>query len=266
MYVGRTILAVVMTALWAAAAAAGGARGAAEADSFIKGRLAPPDRGGGAAKIKRVVALDRKVTQKLTAKTVKINEFNGRLDRTTGEFSIGPLPARTYDVFVELEDGKLEGVDIRPVEEYEKQLRDKDRAKITELVLRMKTWSNHKRVLAIGGNSRHATALVELLRTEKTSFHSKKKEPFVVWRVELWHYVKLYGTWRREDDPKILRRFLINTSDFAKWTWNFEPALGGIDLKRGETKRLDFTLPAKFTVKMGRVNGDSGVDENWRAK
>jgi len=254
---------ILASSLGAALAAASLRADSAEGDCFIRGKLTPPAR---VAKVRRVLALDRKVTQRITAKTVKMNEFAGKIDKATGEFAIGPLPARTYDIFVELEDGKLEGADLRPAEEYEKELRDKDREKITELVLRMKTWSNHKRVLEIGGNGKYATALVELLRTEKTSYHGKKKEPFVVWRVELWHYVKLYGTWRREDDPKILRRFMIDTKDFAKWTWNFEPPLGGIDLKPGETKRVELALPVKFTIKMGRVNGQSGADENWGTK
>ena len=59
---------------------------------------------------------------------------------------------------------------------------------------------------------------------------------------------------------------MIDTKDFAKWTWNFEPPLGGIDLKPGETKRVELALPVKFTIKMGRVNGQSGADENWGTK
>ena len=90
------------------------------------------------------------------------------------------------------------------------------------------------------------------------SYDGERGAPFVVWRAELWHYIKLYGTWRREDDPKVLRRFMIDRTDFSRWTWNFEPGLGGIDLGRAETRRIEFELPEGFTAAKGRLNGLGG--------
>ena len=240
----------IATACAVAAAGEGGEGG------FIKGKLSPPERAAGVVK---VIALDRKVKQKLTAKTVKMKEFPAKYNAATGEFEAGPLPAGTYDLYLELGGGKLEGADMRAWDERDlsKKLTGKDRAAIIKMVARMKTWANERRVFTIDGNGKCATALVELLRTDKTSFDKKAKEPFVVWRVELWYYRKLYGTWRREDDAKVLRRFMIGLDDWKKWTWTFEPALGGIDVKAGETRRFEFDLPDGFRVGMGRVGGKS---------
>ncbi len=247
----RSATAVLMVAAAACAAAGEGGGG-----GFIRGKLSPPERAVGVVK---VIALDRNVKQKLTAKTVKMKEFPAKYDAATGEFEAGPLPPGTYDLYVELAAGKLEGADMRAWDERDlaKKLTGKDRKTIVAMVARMKTWANERRVFAVGGNGKCATALVELLRTGKTSFDKKAREPFVVWRVELWFYRKLYGTWRREDDAKVLRRFMVGLDDWKKWTWNFEPALGGIDVKAGETKRFEFELPDALDVNMGRVRGAS---------
>ncbi len=243
-----------VTAALAIAAACVAARGGE--GGFIKGKLSPPERAVGVVK---VVALDRNVKQKLTAKTVKINEFPAKYDPATGEFETGALPAGTYDLCVELSSGKLEGVDLRAWDERDlsKALTTKDRKAIVDMVGHMKTWANERRVFAVGGNGKCATALVELLRIGNTSFDKKAKKPFVVWRVELWFYRKLYGTWRREDNAKVLRRFMIDLDNWKKWTWTFEPALGGIDVSPGATRRIELTLPEAFGVGMGRVAGKS---------
>jgi hypothetical protein len=221
----------------------------------IRLKLGPPER---AARVKRVLAVDRNVTQRIIDKTVRVKEFELRSTRSPGEYERAALPPGTYDVVVELEGGVIEGVELKAALGPGGQLAVDDRAKIAEMVAQMKTWENEKRVLAMTGGGDSAMVLVELLRTEPTSYDREATEPFVVWRLELWRYVKLYGTWRREDDPKVLRRYMIGKSAFAGWTWNYESALGGITVAAGEAKTVEFVIPEAFSPEKGRVRGKVG--------
>ncbi len=200
------------------------------------------------APVVRAAALDRSVPQKIADKEVRIREYAGTIAGRT--YAIPDLPPRTYDLYFETADGvRYEGVDLR-VEGSEKKLKERDRKAISGRVLRMKTWSNKKRVLRIEGNGEHAKALVELMRTNPTSYDGKFGGTPVVWRVEIWYYHKLFGTWRREE-WKVLRRFLGTPEQAKEWKWVFLPELGGVEVKEAELRR-DVTLPAP-SLSLGRM-------------
>ena len=199
-------------------------------------------------RVVRVAALDRSVPQKIVDREVRIRVYEGEVAGRT--YSVADLPGGTYDLYFETADGtRYEGADLR-VEGSSKKLREKDRKAVAERVLWMKTWSNKKRVLRIEGNGEHAKALVELMRTRPTSYDGRFGGTPVVWRVEIWYYRKLFGTWRREE-PKVLRRFLRSPDEASKWRWAFLPELGGVDVREGEVRR-DVRLPAP-AASLGRM-------------
>ena len=199
-------------------------------------------------RVAKVAALDRSLPQKIADKEVRIRAHQGKVAGRT--YSIPDLPPGSYDLYFETADGtRYEGVDLR-VEDSSKKLKEKDRKSITDRVLRMKTWSNKKRVLRIEGNGEHAKALVELMRTRPTSYDGRFGGTPVVWRVEIWYYHKLFGTWRREE-WKVLRRFLRAAEEASRWKWVFLPELGGVDVREGEVRR-DVKLPAP-AVSLGRM-------------
>ena len=210
--------------------------------------LAPPER---AREVVKVLALDRNVPQKMTGKTVDIRQVAGeRAAGRPGRWVVEGLAPGSYDLYVETKKGKFEGYALRPEEDSDRKVTAKDRGKIAEIFKGIKTFEEHKRILDLGGNGRQAVALVELLRTGKTSY-AKKLPGAVIWRVEYWQFNKLYGVWRK-GDYQVLRRFITTKDEFAKWDWNFVPELGGIDLKPGETRKLKWTVPAKFDPAKGR--------------
>ena len=202
------------------------------------------------ARVVRAVALDRSLPQKIADKEVRIREYEGEVAGRT--YSIAGLPRGVYDLYFETADGvRYEGVDLS-VEESAKKLKEKDRRAIAGRVLRMKTWSNKKRVLRIEGNGEHAKALLELMRTTPTSFDGRFGGTPVVWRVEIWYYHKLFGTWRREE-WKVLRRFMRTPEEASKWKWVFLPELGGVEVK-GEVRK-DVALPAP-APSLGRIGAE----------
>jgi len=215
----------------------------------VEVELAPPER---AAEVLRVQALDRSLPQKLIDKEVRIRTVEAKpVEGASGKWRIENLAPGAYDLLVATRAGRFEGYALKPDEKSDEPLTAEDREKITEITNGIKTYEDEKRILDMGGNGKKALALVELIRRGPTS----DKPGIVTWRVELWRFEKLYGVWRR-GDPKVLRRFRIDTAkEFAAWNWNFIPALGGLTVKAGEKRELKWTIPEKFDPARGRAAG-----------
>jgi hypothetical protein len=222
--------------------------GAAE-PARVTVEISPPER---AAEVVKVQALDRNLPQKMVDKEVRIRTVEAKpVEGTPGKWLIEGLAPGLYDLCVETKKGKFEGCSLRPDEQSDEALTAEDREKITGIADGIKTYEDEKRILDIGGNGKKAVALVELIRRGPTS----DKPGIVTWRVELWRFEKLYGVWRR-GDPKVLRRFRIETArEFAAWNWSFVPELGGLELKAGEQRELKWNVPDKFDPARGRAAG-----------
>jgi hypothetical protein len=208
----------------------------------------PAERAG---EVVRVVALDRNVPQAMTGKTVKIREVAGRAaEGRPGVWLVGPLKPGRYDLEVHTRTGRFEGYALRPEERSDQELTDNDRARISEIFENLKTFENRKRILDLGGNGRQAVALVELLRTEKTTYEGRAPDA-VIWRVECWRFDKLYGAWTKGAGAQVLRRFMVPRKEFETWNWSFVPELGGLDMTAAENRRLQWKLPERFDPARG---------------
>jgi hypothetical protein len=205
----------------------------------------------------KVSAVDRDVKQEAVGKEVKVREIVGRILRGGAGYVIEATPG-TYDLHVELKgsprlgdapsDGRIiEGADLRGPERSEKPepLKTRDRDRITDVAKKMRTWSDEKHVLAIEGAAGRAKALVKLVRTEPTSYDGEFGEPIAVVRWEIWNFRKYTGSWRREPKAKVLRRFLFPKRKLAELRWEFDPALGGVDIRPGEATRRDLDFRPK---------------------
>ena len=65
-------------------------------------------------------------------------------------------------------------------------------------------------------------------------------------RHEVWQYSYRYGAWSKEKSTKALDRILLRRDEFRRWTWVWEPRLGGIEIPQSKTVRLSFELPSRF--------------------
>ena len=90
-----------------------------------------------------------------------------------------------------------------------------------------------------------------VLRKEK--FYAEKGDQ-VIWRVESWPFVWMRDVWHKpRKGLRVWQRLRISAAEFARMGHVFDPALGGIEVKAGETTTLDYTLPAKLPASLGKT-------------
>ncbi len=149
------------------------------------------------------------------------------------------LPQGVYDVVLLTNRGRVEGVNLKAegVADDAPELKKKDVAEIRRLVTGMTSFSDRRRILFLRGRGTEARVLVEELTTRKTTLPSG--QPFVVWRVEVWHYRKEFGAWDRYDWGVIARE-RPSVKSFESTTWVFAPELGGLRLS-AETPGVELT-------------------------
>jgi hypothetical protein len=232
---GRTAAAGVL----AASAATASAAEPPSPTGRVEGGVSPK---GAAA---RVVLVDRNVPQKPTAPEVVVREFAARVSADGSRYE-ADVPPGTYDLHVETKDGrKLEGADLRTGLEGDpdaKPLAEKDLAAIRARVAAMKTWADSREVLAVEGRGDRAKALVRLARTNPTSYDGEFGGRLAVFRWEVWSFRRRTGSWVRERECRVLRRFLVAAADAAKLRWEFRPDLGGVDVKAGAVVTRDVAV------------------------
>ncbi len=249
-------------------AKAAGRAPSAEEDTFeppppevraIRGRLTPPDRVREATLVERALDVRVPVT----------------VDAETGRFEVTGLRPGTYCLLVRTPWGRLEGVDLTPrLSPYdalippqyrtpeiglpgtgpgsgpaEGEFTDEDRAAIRRIIHKVKRYENKVTDLAMRADGETAVALVELLMD--APFHGRKGDE-VTWRIEKWYYNKLYDAWNTFRS-RCLYRLRASKAEWQSWGWQFEPALGGLDITYGMEGpvEVEYAIPAKPTRKKG---------------
>jgi hypothetical protein len=162
------------------------------------------------------------------------------------------LPAARYDVVLLARDRiRVEGFHYPPLAEFDRILRpdaqapEEAQAWIVKDIAKSKHYENKVAPLFLAGTDKQVRILVQLVRDQPTSYDGDFGTQAATVRHEVWQYTNRYGTWSKERKTKILDRILLANSEFQRWTWVWEPALGGIEVNK-ETVRVSYTLPAKF--------------------
>ena len=217
----------------------------------IRGKFTPPER------VQNAMLWERSMDLKIPV----------AVDPKTGAFEAKTLRLGTYNFVIKTPWGRLEGVDMTPrVSEYdilippeyrtedlgkppEGTLSDEDTKGIRLIIYGIKHYENKVRDLYLTGTSDKAVALMELM--QDTDFHSRKGDE-ITWRMEQWFYEKKYGGWLTFR-TRCLYRFRVSGAAWATWGWQFEPALGGIDITedRKEPVTIDYTIPEKPIAEKG---------------
>ena len=248
----------------------------------IRGVIKPPGK-----------ALKVGVVERIPADIMKLNDKThwGRLDRAKGEYIVDNLAPREYDLVIETPEGRIEGVklhvrgeekqatynlnlgtgelqverfdlspyieegEILPPEKRDKLIRTKLRInKLLDRVtktLKVARFMDTNRPLYVHGTRERAAILMELSR--KTTFYAEKGDQ-VIWRVESWPFEWKYTVWHKpRKGLRVWQRLRISAGEFAKMGYVYDPALGGIEVKAGETTTLDVTLPDKLPASLGKV-------------
>ncbi len=61
-------------------------------------------------------------------------------------------------------------------------------------------------------------------------------------RHEIWQYSWNYGGWQKEKRTKVMDRIILHRDELRKWTWLWDPKLGGIDV-RDKPITIEYDLP-----------------------
>ncbi|NOZ23772.1 MAG: hypothetical protein GXP25_22065 [Planctomycetes bacterium] len=189
-------------------------------------------------------------------------EYEGKINSNTGEYVIKKLPAGKVDLVLTLPEGAINGVDLG-LEVYDQDqapFTEEDKATLTKWIVDNfklgKEFENKGRPIYFNGNAKHCNVLVEKIRDR--AFHAGKNQ--AVYRVEIWLFDKMYGTWRkRAHAEKVVLRERIPLSEYNRKSYFFDPKLGGIEVKgKGKTTTFDYTIPDKLDASMGKLGTPAG--------
>jgi len=255
---------------------------AAERTGKIEGTIQPPGK-----------ALKVGAVERIPAKLMKLLDKThwGRIDPKTGHYVVDNLAPKKYDLVIKTPQGRIEGVGLRvrgesreptydlnlgtgelkvqrfdineyieegqvvSAEERDKLIRRKLR--IDRLIDRVKKiltvhrFMDTNRPLYVHGTRKRAVVLMELSRRDP--FYAEKGDQ-VIWRVESWPFIWMLDVWHKpRKGLRVWQRLRVSAAQFARMGYVFEPALGGIEVKAGETTRFDYQLPDKLPASLGNV-------------
>ncbi len=61
-------------------------------------------------------------------------------------------------------------------------------------------------------------------------------------RHEIWQFSWNYGGWQKEKRTKVLDRVLLPRQELRRWTWLWDPKLGGIEVEDKPLK-IKYEMP-----------------------
>jgi hypothetical protein len=158
------------------------------------------------------------------------------------------LPAGKYDLVLLLKDRvRIEGFQFAPVKEFDPFLtadavpEDDARDFITGDIKKSRHYENKVEPLYLAGDKKTVRILVQLIRDKPTSYEADSPGAATM-RHEIWQYSWNYGGWQKEKRTKVMDRVLLNRDELRKWTWLWDPKLGGIEIK-DQAVELKYEIP-----------------------
>ena len=155
----------------------------------------------------------------------------------SGQWIFKNLPAGKYDLVLLVKDrARIEGFQFAPVKEFDPFLtadaapEDDARDFIAGDIKKSQHYENKVEPLYLAGDKKTARILVQLIRDKPTSFEADSPGAATM-RHEIWQYTWNYGGWEKEKRTKVMDRAILPRDELRKWTWLWDPKLGGIEVK-----------------------------------
>jgi hypothetical protein len=176
-----------------------------------------------------------------------------------GRWMFQGLPEGRYDlVILTGERVRVEGFHYPPIDEFDpflpstaREPGEETRDWITRDIARSRHYENKVSPLFLAGDDKRVRILVQLVRDQATSFDADFGAPAATVRHEIWQYTNHYGGWVKDRKTEVLDRILMARSELRRWTWVWEPRLGGVEVA-GKPVTLGFELPERFDPKRAR--------------
>jgi hypothetical protein len=165
------------------------------------------------------------------------------------------LPGRYDLVILGKEHLRIEGFHYPPVMEFDPFFPsrgmdpdDKDRDWVVKDIAKGRHYENKVAPLYLAGDQKQIRILVQLVRDQPTSYDAEVGYPVATVRHEVWQYTQRFGGWSKERSTKVLDRILLPRAEFGRWTWIWEPRLGGIEIESGKSIAIDYKIPGRITA------------------
>jgi hypothetical protein len=174
----------------------------------------------------------------------------------SGTWVFKDLKPGTYDlVIMTPQRVRIEGFTYVPVLEFDPfippdaKLDEEVRQWIDKDIRSSRHYENKVVPLYLGGNDKVARVLVMLIRDKPTSYEGEFPGAATM-RFEVWQYTWKYGGWQKERRTKVLHRVLLRRDELRRWTWVWDPKLGGIEVKDSPvTVRYQAPTPSEEKLK-----------------
>ncbi len=179
--------------------------------------------------------------------------------RDGGRWIFPDLADGTYDLVILASPRvRVEGFRYPPLSEFDpffapdaKEPDEEIRETIVKHIAKSRHYENKVSPLYLAGNDKQVRILVQLVRDQPTSFDSDFGAPVATVRHEIWQYTNNYGGWVKDRRTEVLDRVLMAKSEFHRWTWVWEPKLGGIEVGK-KAASVSYELPRRFDPKTAR--------------
>jgi hypothetical protein len=151
---------------------------------------------------------------------------------------------------------RIEGFDYPPVLEFdpflsrETPVDEETRAWVFDDIRKSKHYENKVVPLHIASDEKNKTVrvLVMLIRDKETSYEADMPGAATI-RHEIWQYTNNYGGWAKERRTRVLDRSMLPRGELRKWTWLWDPRLGGIIVKDAPVK-VEYKMPSASDKKI----------------
>ena len=174
------------------------------------------------------------------------------------EWVFKDLAPGRYDLVILAEPRiRIEGFHYPPVLEFDPLMfhtaaaPEPSREQVAEDIAKSRHYENKVTPLYFAGDDKQIRVLVQLLRDKPTSYDGQFGEQVATFRHEVWQYTNRYGGWVKEKRTKVLDRILLPKRQLRRWTWIWQPELGGIEVAK-EAAVVEFELPSEYTPKLVR--------------
>jgi len=169
-------------------------------------------------------------------------------DAGGGRWVFQKLPQGKYDLVILAKDRRrIEGFQYVPVKEFDPffppdaSVDAEAREFIIADIGKSPHHENKVEPLYLGGDDKAIRVLVMLVRDKPTSYEGDLPGAATI-RHEIWQYSWNYGGWQKEKRTKVMDRVILHRDELRKWTWLWDPKLGGVDM-HDKPMAIEYLLP-----------------------